>query len=260
MPARHIPGGGIAAGCGGDARSLHSVAGQSRVSTLLSALFKAIGQLGDPAIRRVVIQSAVLAVGVLMLLAISLWAAIAYLDIGSWPWLEGVIEAGAGLALLVLIWLLFPAAVTLTIGIFLEQVAAAVEAAHYPGLPAPRPQSIRESLWSGARLAAAALLLNIAALPVYLAGLFFPPLSLMAFYGLNGYLLGREYFETVALRRLGAAEAKQLRRHFRRRVFAAGIIITFMLSIPFVNLIAAVIGTAFMLHLFEGMRRPGAAG
>ncbi|MGH6932298.1 MAG: EI24 domain-containing protein, partial [Dongiaceae bacterium] len=138
---------------------------------------------------------------------------------------------------------------------FLEPVAGAVEARHYPGLPQPRQPAIRESILSGVKLAAVALLLNIAALPVYLVGLLFPPLYVIVFYGLNGYLLGREYFETVALRRLDAAAAGELRRRYRRRVFAAGVIVTFMLSIPFVNLIAPVIGTAFMLHLFEGMRR-----
>ena len=222
---------------------------------MFPALIKAFGQLVDPAIRRIVIQSAALALGVLILLAVAIWLAVAYFNIGSLPWLDSLIEIGTGLALVILSWLLFPAAVTATIGVFLEKVAGAVEAAHYPGLPKPRQQTVSQSILSGAKLAAIALLLNVAALPVYLAGLFFPPLYFLVFYGLNGYLLGREYFESVALRRLAAPDVAALRRRYKRRVFAAGVIITFLLSVPFVNLIAPVVATAFMLHLFEPMRR-----
>jgi uncharacterized protein involved in cysteine biosynthesis len=79
---------------------------------------------------------------------------------------------------------------------------------------------------------------------------------LFVFYGLNGYLLGREYFETIALRRLSAGEAKELWRKEKRRIFAAGVLITVMLTIPFLNLVAPVVATAFMLHLFQAMRIP----
>jgi CysZ protein len=222
---------------------------------VFTALFKAIGQLGDPTIRRIVLWSAVLAIGVLIILAVVVWLAVAYFEIASLPWLDRLIEFGTGLALIILCWLLFPAAVTVTIGAYLESVAGAVEASHYPGLPKPRQQNLGESVLSGFKFAAVALLLNVAALPIYLAGLFFPPLYFVVFYGLNGYLLGREYFETVALRRLDAAQTRELRRRHKRRVFAAGAIITFLLTIPFVNLIAPVIATAFMVHLFEELRR-----
>jgi uncharacterized protein involved in cysteine biosynthesis len=74
------------------------------------------------------------------------------------------------------------------------------------------------------------------------------------FYTLNGYLLGREYYETVALRRLSAGEAKELWRREKGRLVVAGIVITVMLTIPFLNLVAPVVATAFMLHLFESMR------
>jgi uncharacterized protein involved in cysteine biosynthesis len=75
------------------------------------------------------------------------------------------------------------------------------------------------------------------------------------FYVLNGYLLGREYYETVALRRLDARLAGELRRRNRWRVFLAGVVITLMLTVPLLNLIAPVIATAFMVHIFEIIRR-----
>jgi uncharacterized protein involved in cysteine biosynthesis len=76
----------------------------------------------------------------------------------------------------------------------------------------------------------------------------------LVFFTLNGYLLGREYFELVAQRRMTAEEAKALRRTRRVRVFLAGVVVAFLLTIPLVNLITPIIATAFMLHIYEGMR------
>jgi uncharacterized protein involved in cysteine biosynthesis len=95
--------------------------------------------------------------------------------------------------------------------------------------------------------------LNILALPIY----FIPILNFFVFYILNGYLLGREYFEAVALRRLSAGEVGELWRREKGRLIVAGVVITLMLTIPFLNLVAPVVATAFMLHLFESMRVVG---
>jgi len=43
------------------------------------------------------------------------------------------------------------------------------------------------------------------ALPLYI---FVPGVNLVLFYGLNGYLLGREYFAMVAMRRLDPRERR----------------------------------------------------
>jgi uncharacterized protein involved in cysteine biosynthesis len=74
------------------------------------------------------------------------------------------------------------------------------------------------------------------------------------FYAVNGYLLGREYFELVALRRVDATEAEAMRSRFRGRMFLAGLVTAFLLTVPFVNLVAPIIGTAAMVHLFEAWR------
>src|SRR3546814_18267334 len=65
------------------------------------------------------------------------------------------------------------------------------------------------------------LILNLLVLPLYLVLIWIPPLNLLLFYLLNGYLLGREYFEMVAVRRLDLAAAKRLRRAFRGQVILA---------------------------------------
>jgi len=109
------------------------------------------------------------------------------------------------------------------------------------------------------RFALVVLALNLAALPLYLAALLVPPLYLFVFYGLNGYLLGREYFELVALRHMDPAAARTVFRRNRTSLSVAGAVIAVMLGIPLVNLLAPIVATAFMVHLFADMRRRGAA-
>jgi CysZ protein len=224
---------------------------------LFVALTKAFAQLDDPRLQRILLWSVGLALAILLGLGFALWFGIVQFHLFSWGWLEKVFEVGSGLIIAILLWLLFPAAVSATIGLFLEGVAGAVETRHYPGLPHPRPQSIREALWSGLKFALVAILLNLAALLVYLIFTLFllPFLNPFVFYALNGYLFGREYYETVALRRLDAKQAGELRRRNSWRVFLGGVVIMVMLTVPLLNLIAPVIATAFMVHIFESIRR-----
>jgi uncharacterized protein involved in cysteine biosynthesis len=222
---------------------------------LFAALTKSFGQLDDPRLQRILLWSVGLALGVLLGLGVLAWFLVTRLDLFSWPWLETLFEWGSGLAIAILMILLFPAAVSATIGLFLESVAEAVEGRHYPGLAPPRAQSIREAIGAGLKFALVAILLNLAVLPLYIVGIFLPPLNLFVFYGLNGYLLGREYYETVALRRLDAKLAGEVRRRNSGRIFLSGVAITVLLTVPILNLIAPVIATAFMVHIFESIRR-----
>jgi uncharacterized protein involved in cysteine biosynthesis len=59
----------------------------------------------------------------------------------------------------------------------------------------------------------------------------------------------------VALRRLDRGTAKAVRQRFAGRVFIGGLVITGLFSLPLVNLVAPVIATAFMVHVFQGLRR-----
>lgn len=220
---------------------------------MIAALLKAVSQFGDPRIRRVVWLSAGLALVMLILLAVGLWFLIEWAA-GLTGWLDALAEWASGILVVVLAWFMLPAAIGLTLGLFLEDVAGAVEARHYPRLPAPRAQSIREAIVTGVKFAAVAVALNLLALPFYVMLIWIPFLTPVLFYGLNGYLLGREYFEAVALRRLDERRARGLRRARGGQVFLAGVVIAVLMTVPFVNLVAPVIATAFMVHLFEGMR------
>ena len=221
---------------------------------MLNALYRAVHALSMPPLRRIVAQS----LGLAILTFAFLWLAAAGVLYNAvffeWRPLNWLIDVMGGLAVLGLSWLFFPAVVTLIMSLFLERVAAAVEALDYPGYGAPRRQSIREVLGGMLRLTALTLLLNLLALPAYLL---LPGINLFLFLALNGYLLGREYFEMVALRRLDPAATRAVRNRFGLRVFLGGMVIAALFALPLVNFVTPVIATAFMLHVFEALSRVG---
>jgi CysZ protein len=222
---------------------------------MVIALLRAIGALAAPPMRRVVGLSLALAVLGLAGLWLAIAAILYHTAVFEWRPLDWLFDLLGGLAVLVLSWLLFPAVLTLIMGFYLERVAAAVEASDYPGRGPPRRQPIGEMIWVTLRLALLTLMLNLLALPVYLL---VPGINLILFLALNGYLFGRGYFEVVALRRLDLGEARRVRSRFAGRVFLGGVVIAGLFSLPLVNLVAPVIATAFMLHIFEALPRPEA--
>ena len=169
--------------------------------------------------------------------------------------LAWLFDAAAFAGVILSSFLLFPAVVAVAISLFLDEIAEAVERRYYPHLPAARSQPWGEMIGDTVVFALVTVGVNLLALPLYLLLLFVPPLNLLLYYGLNGYLLGREYFEMVAVRRLPSPDAKRLRRRYRGRVFLAGVIIAFILSIPLVNLVAPIVATGFLVHLFHGLKR-----
>jgi CysZ protein len=102
------------------------------------------------------------------------------------------------------------------------------------------------------RLSGVTIALTLLALPLYLLA---PGINLVLFLALNGYLFGRGYFEVVALRRLDATAATTLRHRFAGRIFLGGVVIAGIFALPLVNLLAPVIATAFMVHMFEALPR-----
>jgi uncharacterized protein involved in cysteine biosynthesis len=208
-------------------------------------------QLKDPRILRVVLVS----IAATIVVYAALFAGLAWLlgatSVAEVPWLETLLDAGAGLAAGVLAWLLFPGVVTGVIGVLLDDVVAAVERRHYAHLGPGRDVPLAEIVGSSARLIAATVGLNLLLLPLYLALVFLPPLNLVLYYLVNGRLLGREYFEAVALRRLDGPTVAAWRQNHRWLIWGTGVVTTALLTVPVVNMVAPVIGTAAMVHLFH---------
>jgi uncharacterized protein involved in cysteine biosynthesis len=219
---------------------------------MFAALLRSIAILPAPPMRRVVALSLGIAILAFAVLWLAVAAALYHTAFFDWRPLNWLVDLLGGLGVLVLSWLLFPAVVTMVMSFYLERVAAAVEALDYPWRGAPRPQPIVEMLAVMLRLTGLTLLLNLLLLPVYLL---VPGINLFLFLALNGYLLGRGYFEVVALRRLDVGEAKRVRSRFAGRIFLGGVMIAGLFALPLVNLVAPVVATIFMLHIFEALPR-----
>ncbi|AWU94918.1 EI24 domain-containing protein [Azospirillum ramasamyi] len=224
---------------------------------MIRALLLAFSQLSDPRVRRVVWTGVLVSALAYALLAGGTWWALSVTPLTGYGWLDTIIDLLGGLGVLVVAWLLFPATVGMVSSFFLDEVVERVEARHYPALPAPRKTGWLEELATALRFLILVLAINLVALPIYI---FAPGLNLIVFYTINGYLLGREYFEMVAHRRLDRTSARMLRRSRPLKPFLAGVAIAFLSTIPFVNLLVPVVASAFMVHVLQSMSAPLAAG
>lgn len=227
---------------------------------IFASFAKALGQLSDPRFLRVVLLGVVLAVALLFgVYAAFLWLIETFSPgtvniplIGPVGGIDTLLGWGSALLMLGLsVFLMVPVASAFS-GLFLEDVANAVEERHYPGLPAAARVSLMDNLIDTANFMGLLIAVNAVALLLYaVSGPFIP----LVFWGLNGLLLGREYFTLTATRRIGRTAAKALRRQHWGKIWIAGTLMAAPLSIPLINLIIPVLGVATFTHLFHRLNR-----
>lgn len=219
---------------------------------MLAALIRAFDQLGDPALRRVLWIGFGAALASLVLLTLGAGYALSQAALFGLGWLDTLADVLGTLAALVLAVVLFPALAGLISSFLLDEVAEAVDRRYYPHLPPARQQRLGEQIATGLRFLAVLIVFNLLALVLTWV---VPPLHFAVFLLVNGYLLGREYFELVALRRLDPAEVRLVRRRHAPRVLLAGVVIAALLAVPLLNLLVPVLATAFMVHIYQGLVR-----
>tara|TARA_R110002096_G_scaffold70671_1_gene169357 strand:- start:1228 stop:1944 length:717 start_codon:yes stop_codon:yes gene_type:complete len=224
---------------------------------MLKDVVKVIGQLSDKRLQRpVLLGLLVSALALALLVAGSFWLLSDMLPtIEGWVGRQldavGLLEILGSVAVGWLALLLFPAFALAIQSIFVDSVADAVEAKYYPNKPPGRDVPIGEALIATVRLVAIVLLINLVLLPVYLILLFIPPTGLLLYFAVNGYLIGREYFETVGIRRLTLAETKVTRRQNRSMIWMDGVLLMLVFTVPVLNLAGPTLGTAYMVHRFH---------
>lgn len=218
---------------------------------MVSALIKGIAQLNDRRTQKVLWTSVIAAFAVFALLWVMVGALLGATSFFTFGLLEWLLDLLGGLATLVFTWFLFPAVVSVIIGVFLDDIAAAVEARHFPDLPPAKGLPVAKAIVTALGYLGVIVFLNL----ILLIFLLIPPVFPFVFYSVNGYLLGREYFELVALRRVSPQDARSLRKAHRGELFLTGIVTALLLTMPVVNLLAPVVVTAAMVHLFEGWRK-----
>ena len=215
---------------------------------MFSAFAKTLGQLNDPVIRRVIGKTLGLAICAYILFVVLVYLLIGWLS-GLSGWLENLAQFGGVIGAIVVAWFLFPSIAAAIAGLFADEVIDAVEAKYYPFLPPGKPVPVMAAVFDGLKLALVALVANVLALPFLLVF----PLYVLITWCVNGWLLGREYFEMVAFRRMDRAAAHELHRRHNRIFTIAGVMIAVCLTIPFVNLLAPVLGAAFMVHIAQNV-------
>ncbi len=229
---------------------------------IFAAFLQALGQLADRRFRRVLVLGVLLALALLFAAYILFLQAIWWLapDTVNLPVIGPVsgVETFLGWASLFLmiglsVFLMVPVASAFT-GFFLEDVADAVEDRHFPALPPATPLSLVEGLRQSVNFLGLVIAVNLGALFVYP---FVGPGIPLVFWAINGFLLGREYFSLVALRRLPPNEVKAMRRRNRWTLWAAGTLMAAPLSVPILNLVIPVLGVATFTHLYHRLASAG---
>lgn len=222
----------------------------SLTTSLPRALALAFAQLGDRAIRRVLVKSLALTLGIFALLAIALSAALARADGANSAYF---VVLGTIVSILAA-WLLFRIVALAVIQLFADEIVHAVEARHYPAAVASaRDLGFRAELANGLRGAGRAVAFNAIAAPFAIVLLVTGVGTALLFFAVNAWLLGRELQDMVWLRHRPDAQAPQPLSGPTR--FALGSAVAGLLLIPFVNLLAPVIGAAAATHLVHGARR-----
>ncbi len=221
---------------------------------IFGAFLDAVAQMTDARFRWVLVQGVGLTILLLLgLYAVAFWG-IAWMipDAISLPWIgqvgvsNSLVSWGSLVLMMVLsVFLMVPVASAFT-GLFLDDVADAVEARHYPHLGTADRLGLSDTLLETLKFLGIMGVANLLVLIFY-----FTPLAPFVFYGLNGLLLGREYYRMIAVRRLGRQQAGRRFRAHLITVWAAGVLMAVPLSVPLLNLLVPILGVATFTHIFH---------
>ncbi|MQQ07954.1 hypothetical protein GFB49_05770 [Epibacterium sp. SM1979] len=223
---------------------------------IIDSFFKALAQCGDPRFRHVLFKGIGLTIALLFGAYALVYAGINSLVgaettlplIGQVAWVDDLVSWGSIVLMLLLSTVLMVPVASAITSMFLEDVAQAVEDRHYPHLPAAASVPFLTALKDTVNFLGVLILANILALVLYLI---FAPAAPFIFWGLNGFLLGREYFTLVAARRIGMEAARALRAQHAGTVWLAGGLMAIPLSVPLVNLFVPILGAATFTHIFH---------
>lgn len=225
---------------------------------MLTDIFRVLAQLGDRRLLTPVLLGLIAsAIGLALLVAGSAWLLGGAIDTSGDGWIGrqlealGLVEILGSFAIGWLALLLFPAMAITIQSLFLDSVCDAVEARYYANTPPARDVPILEGIVAAVKLTLVVIAVNLVLLPIYLILMLIPPTGLLLYFAVNGYLVGREYFETVGLRRLTLPEAKLTRRQNRGAIWLDGMLLVLLFTVPVLNLAGPTLGTAYMVHRFH---------
>lgn len=188
---------------------------------------------------------------------IFIWLALPWLDqlvpgIPEWAgWMSFILAILAGIGLALALALLISPVTAIIASLFLDDVAEVIEKKDYPADPPGTAMPLSEAIPSSLKFFGVVILGNIIAMLL----LFVPGVNLIAFFLVNGYLLGREFFEFAAMRFRSPADARAFRSKHQTKVFMAGLVIAAFLAIPFLNLLTPLFAASMMVHLHKSISK-----
>ncbi|HVK91070.1 MAG TPA: sulfate transporter family protein [Mycoplana sp.] len=166
-------------------------------------------------------------------------------------WLTVVVGIFASVGLALSLALLLAPVTAVIAGFFLDDVAEVVEQRDYPADPPGRALPLGPAIVGSVKFLGVVLVGNLAAVLL----LFIPGINLVAFFLVNGYLLGREFFEFAAMRFRPPQEARLFRAKHASTVFLAGLAVAAFLAVPVLNLLTPLFAAGLMVHLHKLLSR-----
>ncbi|MGE0502739.1 MAG: sulfate transporter family protein [Rhizobiaceae bacterium] len=232
---------------------------------IFTAARRALSDLGSAELRPILYKTIGLTLAALiglwfLLGGLADWLALPFVDdlvdrMPDWAgWLSALATIVVGIGIAIGLAFLLGPATAIVAGFFQDDVAERIEQRSYPadapGTALPLARSAVLSLkFFGVVLAG-----NLLGLVLLLV----PGVNIIAFFVINGYLLGREFFEFAAMRFRPEADSKALRRRHAGSVFIAGLLVAGVMFVPVVNLLAPFFGAALMVHLHKLITERGA--
>ncbi|WP_298818781.1 sulfate transporter family protein [uncultured Roseibium sp.] len=222
---------------------------------MFQAASRAMSQVFEPPFRSIFWKMLGFTLGVLLVVWITLQGLVVNFVELPYGWMDTALSILTGIGAIFALGFLIAPISALFAGLFQDDIADIVEARDYPGDRPGRALPFAQSIGQTIKFTGVVVLGNIFALLLLLV----PGINLIAFFLVNGYLLGREFFEFAAMRFMPAAEAKAFRKARSGTVFLAGLIIAGLLAVPILNLVTPIFATIFMLHLFKMLaaKHPG---
>jgi len=215
---------------------------------MFASAVKAAAMLVDRDFLGMVWRSLLLTALLFVLLFAGIEYGLAHLPPLGSVWVNRFLELATPFILILALFFLGAPVAAIFASIYLDRIAAKVDARFFPKDPRAPGTPLATGLGEALRLIGLALLINVALLPVDVG---VPGLAEIATILANGWVLGREFFDLAALRHLDRADTEALRSRHAMRIYGAGLLISVLTVIPFIDLIAPFFGSALMAHLFK---------
>jgi len=218
---------------------------------MISFITKALDDIVRPECRSVMLRST----GLAILIMGGLWFLLQKFASSSidlpYGWLDSAFTIFTSFGIFIGALYCVPAVIALVAGLFLDDIAETLERHHYGETNVGKAMPFAQGMLVTVQFTLVVFVANLCAFALLLV----PGINITIFLVLNGYLLGREYFELAVFRHTDKKTAKVLRKNHGLRIFLLGLVIAGYLAIPILNLTTPLFATALMVHYAAYLRR-----